>query len=215
MSEKKWIKMEDLDMMKKIAMKRRSTRKYKRDQVHVSKIIEAIEAGTYAPSGANTQPWRFIIIDDTMLKRSIREGAEKADQKFHKEAPEWLKKWLKDSNITPEKRFLTEAPFLIVVVALTTTPYWLESTWISIAYMILTAEEKGLSSLTYTPGETDFLNQILEIPTDYKAVAILPVGLSKEKMFTKPERRSTTQLVFKNRFGDKLILNKDRNNVSL
>jgi len=47
-------KMEDLDMMKNLAMKRRSTRIYRSDPVHISDIIEVIKAGTYAPSGANT-----------------------------------------------------------------------------------------------------------------------------------------------------------------
>jgi nitroreductase len=193
--------MEDLGMLKKLAMKRRSTRRYTSDPVHISDIIEVIEAGTYAPSGANTQPWRFIIIDDETVKRNIREGAEKADQKFHREAPKWLKNWLKDNKINPEKPFLTEAPFLIVVAALTTMPYWLESTWISIAYMILAVEEKGLCSLTYTPDETGFLNTILDIPKDYCVVAILPLGSSNEKERSIPKRKNITQLVFKNRFG--------------
>lgn len=191
-------------MLKNLAMKRRSTRRYTSDPVQISDIIEVIEAGTYAPSGANTQPWRFIIINDETVKRSIREGAEKVDQKFHREAPEWLKNWLKVNKITPEKQFLTEAPFLIVVTALTTMPYWLESTWISIAYMILAVEEKGLSSLTYTPDETNFLNAILDIPKDYCVVAILPLGFSNEKGCSIPKRKNITQLVFKNRFGKEL-----------
>jgi len=143
-------------MIKNLVMKRRSTRIYRSDAVHISDVIDVIDAVIYAPSGANTQPWRFIIVDDEIVKGSIREGAEKADQKIHGQAPEWLKNWLKDNKITPEKRFLTEAPFLIVIAALSTMPYWLESTWISIAYMILAIEEKGLSSLTYTPGESGF-----------------------------------------------------------
>jgi len=112
---------------------------------------------------------------------------------------------LEDSKITPEKRFLTEAPFLIVVAALTTMPYWLESTWISIAYVILTAEEKGLSSLTYTPGETGFLNSLIDIPKDHSVVTILPLGFSNEKELSKPKRRDITQIVFKNRFGERVF----------
>lgn len=192
-------------MMKKLAMKRRSTRTYKNNPVKISDIIEVIEVGTYAPSGANVQPWRFMIIDDESVKMTIRQGAEKADQKFHREAPEWLRNWLKDHNITPEKRFLTEAPFLVVVMALKSMPYWLESTWISIAYMILTIEEKGLSSLTYTPSQTDFLNPLLDIPKDYNVVTILPIGFSNEKSESKPMRKNVAQFVFKNKFGEEFL----------
>lgn len=191
--------------IKKLAMKRRSARIYRSDPVHISDIIDVVDVGVQAPSGANTQPWRYIIVDDEIVKRSIREGAEKADQKFHGEAHEWLKNWLKDNKITPEKRFLTEAPFLVVVAASTTMPYWLESTWISIAYMILAIEEKGLSSLTYTPGETGFLNALLDIPDDYCVVAILPIGFTNEKELSKPKRKDITQLLFKNRFGEEVF----------
>ena len=84
-------------------------------------------------------------------------------------------------------------------------PYWLESTWISIGYMILAVEAKGLSSLTYTPSETGFLNALLDIPKDYCIVAILPIGFSEEKQRSKPKRKNITQLVFKNRFGEEVF----------
>lgn len=195
-------KMEILDAMKN----RRSVRRYERKIVPLKKILKILEAGRCAPSGANQQPWRYIVVDSEELKGKIRREAEKADEEFHKSAPGWLKKWLRDQGITVEKRFLTEAPFLIVVAGFAKAPYWLESTWISIAYMILAAQSEGLATLTYTPGSTSFLNDILNIPRECCPVAIIPVGYSSEaQKMMKGTRRRLEEIAFHNEYGRRLL----------
>lgn len=190
-----------LDAMKS----RRSIREYKREVVPLKKIFKILDTGRYAPSGANQQPWRYIVIDSEELKWRIRREAEKADKKFHESAPDWLKRWFKDQGITLEKRFLTEAPFLIVVAGFTKAPYWLESTWISIAYMILAAQSEGLATLTYTPGSTSFLNDILDIPREYCPVAIIPVGYHSEaQKMRKKTRKRLKEIAFHNKYGRSL-----------
>jgi len=193
------LKTELLQMMQN----RRSIRKYSRDSVPLEKIYQVLEAGRYAPSGANLQPWIYIIVVDNELKKKIREKAEKIERNFHEKAPHQLKRWLREQKITPEKSFLTEAPALIVVAGLTKAPYWLESTWISIAYILLSAESKNLGTLTYTPIKTVFLNNLLNIPDDYQPVAILPIGNPAER--PSPEtraRKPLEQMVYLNKYGD-------------
>jgi len=183
---------------------RRSIRKYSRDSIPLEKIFQILEAGTYAPSGANLQPWIYIIVTDNELKEKIRKEAEKTERSFHEKAPVQLRRWLKEQKITPEKSFLTEAPALIVVAGLTKAPYWLESTWISIAYILLSVEAQNLGTLTYTPSKTVFLNKLLRIPDDYHPVAILPIGNPAER--PSPEtraRKPLEQRVYLNRYGDK------------
>jgi len=183
---------------------RRSIRKYKRDPIPLEKIYQILEAGRYAPSGANLQPWLYIVVIDKKLKEKIREEAEKIERNFHKKAPKTFKRWLKEQKITPEKSFLTEAPALIVVAGFTKASYWLESTWVSIAYILLSVENQNLGTLTYTPPETIFLNKLLNIPDDYHPVAILPIGYPAES--PSPEtraRKPLEQIVYLNRYGDK------------
>jgi len=80
-------------------------------------------------------------------------------------------------------------------------PYWLESTWISIAYMLLQAENQELGTLTYTPSDTTFLNKLLSIPDHYSVVAIIPVGYPAETPTTRTRPRKTLkQIVHENRF---------------
>lgn len=185
---------------------RRSIRAYKPEPVPIEKVVRILEAGRLAPSGANRQPWVYIVVDDRALRREIRRRCEQADSVFHKEAPDWLKKWLREEGITTDKRFLTDAPFLVVVAGNTKAPYWLESTWISIAYMILLAEEEGLGTLTYTPGDTTPLNKLLALPTDYSVVAILPIGFPAEKAPTERRlRKPLKQIAFNNRYSVNLL----------
>jgi len=188
-----------------IMKNRRSTRRYKTTRVPVTKILKILKAGGFAPSGANQQPWNYIIVDDPELKKKIRKEAEKEDKTFHRSAPLWLQKWLKDQNIGLEKTFLTNAPFLIVVVGDSEQPYWCESVWLSIAYIILAAQSEDLATLTYTPGSTKFLNKILEIPKRFKVLAIIPIGQPFEThRKSEAPRKKIEDIVFYNKYGDKI-----------
>jgi len=183
---------------------RRSIRKYKQDPIPLENIYQILEVGRWAPSGANLQPWIYILVTDNKVKEKIREEAEKIERNLHKKAPKPFKRWLKEQKITPEKSFLTEAPTLIVVAGSTKAPYWLESTWISIAYILLSVESQNLGTLTYTPPETAFLNKLLNIPDNYHPVVILPIGHPAESPSSETRaRRPLKQIVYLNRYGDK------------
>ncbi len=47
---------------------RRSIREYKSTPVPMEDIRLIVEAGTWAPSGYNQQPWKFIVLQDQQLK---------------------------------------------------------------------------------------------------------------------------------------------------
>jgi len=196
------LEMSLLELMKK----RRSIRKYKKERVPLKKIYQILEAGRYAPSGANRQPWIYIIITDERLKEDIRREAEGVERKFHERAPEWLRKWFGEQGITAEKSFFTDASALIVVAGNTKAPYWLESTWISISYILLYAASQNLGTLTYTPSGTIFLRRMLNLPENYRPVAILPIGYPAETPPPKTRpRKPLEQIVHENRYSLKKL----------
>jgi len=158
---------------------RRSTRDFLNKEVPEGKLNLILKAGRLAPSGADNKPYACIVVDDMVLKKKIKKYCEDVDKRFYDASEEWFKKWMVKKDISIKKNFLVDAPYLIVVAGETDKPYWLESTWISISYMILAAEAEGLGTLTYTPSETDFLNDLLELPKKFKPVVILPVGYAK------------------------------------
>ncbi len=186
--------------------KRRSIRKYTKKSVPTEEILQVLEAGRLAPSGANQQPWMYVLVTDSQLKHEIRREAETVEKNFHCRASKSLKNWFMKQGITPQKSFLTEAPALIVVAGHTEAPYWLESTWMSIAYIVLEAASRGFGTLTYTPSDTHFLNKLLKIPKAYKPVAIIPVGYPAENSSpeTRPRKRLET-LVHRNLYNPTLL----------
>jgi len=99
--------------------RRRSVRDFSSNPVPLDLIDCAIEAAASAPSGANRQPWRFVVVQDPETKRRIREGAEAEEKKFYERraTPEWL------ADLAPlgtdwRKPFLERAPVLVVVFAI-------------------------------------------------------------------------------------------------
>ncbi len=56
-----------------VIRKRRSVRKFKDKPVEGSKLLRILEAGRWAPSGLNNQPWRFLVIQDKELRSKISE----------------------------------------------------------------------------------------------------------------------------------------------
>lgn len=185
-----------------LACKRRSVREYRRDPVNLDDVLYAIKAALQAPSGANLQPWRFIIVEDRRVKAKIREVCEEWEKRFHESPtmPAWFRNWLKQRGITWRKDFLTDAPVLVAVAAYKKAPYARESTWLAIGYLLLALEERGLASLTYTPPNPGRVAALLGIPEDYTLETIIPVGFPEEDKAKEP-RMSLREAVYLNSWG--------------
>ena len=186
-------------MIIELAGKRVSTRSFRTRRVKLSTVVEIMEAAAQAPSGANKQPWKFIVIDKPELKKAVRAACEEGEREYHKRAPQWMKRWMQKQNITPAKPFLTQAPYLIAVCSDTRAPYHIQSTWISIGFILLAAEEVGLGTLTYTPSEASVLRRMLRIPDRYSLEAILPIGFPRERK--RKRRRGLKQSMYINEWG--------------
>ena len=66
-----------------LAKRRRSIRKFRAEPVPLEDIVYAVETALEAPSGANRQPWRFVLISDPGLKSMIRRICEASEKKLH------------------------------------------------------------------------------------------------------------------------------------
>ena len=147
-------------------------------------------AGT-APSGANQQPWHFVVVSDPAIKHQIRTAAEEEERTFYQErAPqEWLEA-LAALGTDEHKPFLETAPYLIVIFGQNygLTPagdrikhyYVSESVGIATGMLITAIHNAGLVSLTHTPSPMGFLSQILKRPANERAFLILVVGYPAE-----------------------------------
>ena len=170
---------------------RRTVREFSDKPVLNEVIDNCILAAGTAPSGANLQPWHFVVVSDPKIKKQIRNAAEEEEKEFYtKRAPkEWLDT-LAPLGTDEHKPFLEEAPFLIAIFSKSfdVLPdgrkvkqyYSQESVGIACGLLITAVHNAGLVSLTHTPSPMSFLNRILERPNNERPFLLLVVGYPKE-----------------------------------
>ena len=171
------LPMGEKEKLMEYACKRHSTREFSDKPVSRRDIYYILKIGMHAPSGANRQPWKFIVVNDPEMKRKIREAAEKHEEKYYKQIKNTeLFEDIKNMGLTWKKPFLETAPFLICIFGNPDQPFHKESLWLATGWMILASEELGLATLTYTPTELGFLTELLSVDEPYSPELIIPIG---------------------------------------
>lgn len=167
--------------------RRRTVRDFSPEPVPWEIIANAVAAACTAPSGANQQPWTFVVVSDPATKRRIREAAEAEERRNYgsRMSPEWLAA-LAPLGTDWRKRQLEDAPHLIVVFeqayglrrdGTKVKHYYVrESVGIALGFLLVALHESGLATLTHTPSPMGFLREILERPENERAYVVVPVG---------------------------------------
>lgn len=164
---------------------RRSVRHFSSEAIDLEAVRHCIAAAAHAPSGANKQPWSFVLITSPPLKRRIRLAAEEEERAFYEgRAPAaWLAD-LEPLGTDWRKPFIEDAPALIVVFAqrhganIGDKHYYVsESVGIAVGFLIAALHHAGLVTLTHTPSPMAFLAEVLGRPANERAFVLLPVGL--------------------------------------
>ena len=179
------MKQKALSFYKNIS-RRRSVRDFSKKKVPISIIRHAIKCASLAPSGANKQPWHFVIVKNSETKKEIRRSAEKEEKAFYsyRASKEWLDD-LSQFQTDWNKRFLESAPYLIIVFKknydvkrkLKHKNYYVnESVGIASGILLTALHFSGLATLIHTPAPMGFLRKILKRPKNEKAVLLIPVG---------------------------------------
>lgn len=175
---------------------RRTVRQFSPEPVPFDLIEAAIRFAGRAPSGANQQPWRFVVVSNPESKRQIREAAEAEERANYEQRfpDEWLEA-LAALGTDWHKEFLEVAPYLIVVfredygLEQASDPgggeagerkrkhyYVQESVGIACGFLIAALHWMGLATLTHTPSPMGFLARILHRPANERPYLLIPVG---------------------------------------
>ena len=171
-------------------LNRRSIRDFSSEEIPEMVIQNVLKTAMAAPSGANKQPWKFVVVKDENIKKKIRIAAEKEEKKFyeHRATEEWLKD-LNKFGTDWNKPFLENAPALIIVFRQSydnsgggkrKNYYVNESVGIACGFLLMALQNAGLVSLTHTPSPMGFLERILKRPKNEKAYLLIPVGFPTE-----------------------------------
>ncbi len=210
MSEHKFVKLDFRQIEKDEQIKRaadfyeklngrRTVRDFSDREVSFEIIEKAILTAGTAPSGANMQPWRFVVVKDAETKLKIREAAEKEEyESYHGRMSEkWLKR-LAVLGTDEHKPFLEIAPYLIVVFRINSieengetepTYYSQESVGIAVGILLAALHNAGLATLTHTPSPMRFLQEILKRPKNEIPFVLIPVGYPAENAVVPDIRR--------------------------
>jgi iodotyrosine deiodinase len=170
---------------------RRTIRHFSDAPVPRQLVENAVQVAASAPSGANQQPWMFVVVTDPEVKRRIRIAAEAEEKENYENRfpDEWL------AALTPfgtdwQKPFLEIAPYLIVVFRQDYGEsadggrikhyYVQESVGIATGFLLAALHQAGLATLTHTPSPMGFLGEILGRPKNERPFLLIPVGLPAE-----------------------------------
>lgn len=167
--------------------RRRTVREFSPRPVPREVIEDCLRAAGTAPSGANLQPWHFVVVTDPGTKKKIREAAEVEEREFYsgKAPKEWLDA-LAPLGTDENKSYLEVAPCLIAVFAQNyallddgrkvKNYYVTESVGISLGFLVAALHHAGLATLTHTPSPMGFLSTVLDRPANERAYLLLVAG---------------------------------------
>jgi iodotyrosine deiodinase len=166
---------------------RRSVRHFAPDPVPRELIENALRAAGTAPSGANQQPWSFVVVTDPEVKARIRAAAEREEELLYRQraSQEYLDA-IEPIGTDWIKPHITDAPYLIAVFEQAWSfdssgekqknYYVRESVGIAVGFLLTALHNSGLATLSHAPSPMGFLKEILGRPENERPFLLIPVG---------------------------------------
>jgi len=168
--------------------KRRSIRKYLPRDVEDEKILQLVESARLAPSGSNTQPWRFVIVKNEVTKQRLARAAH--NQNWMLSAPVMIA-CIADGTARideyAELNFDEQSPREEL-------KQMIRDTSIAVGYLLLEATNLDLGSCWVAWFTQNEIRPILDIPSDKYVVGIITLGYAVEQPAPRP-RKSLSELV--------------------
>lgn len=163
-----------------VIRKRRSIRKYRPDPVSNEDLKTILEAARLAPSWANKQCWKYIIVTNQGIK----------------------------DKLAGNRRWISEAPVIIVACAdpresghKTGMDYYTLDIGISLEHLVLAATDLGLGTCWIGAFDEKQAKEVLEVPGGIRVVAFTPLGYPAEKKDRVYARKSLKDIIFENKYG--------------
>lgn len=167
--------------------KRRNIMRFDSTPIEEEKINALLEAGRWAPSWANTQPWKFIVIKDKALKEHCTATTPSVFTKGVKEAPVCIAVVV-DTRVDPY-HYAEDGAAAAQNMALAAQSLGLCSGWIGV-----------IDVKAHKDSTESKVKQALKLPENYRVVAIIPVGYSSAAV-PEPIRKSLDEIVCQDRFS--------------
>ena len=159
-----------------VVLSRKSIRRYEQKEIPRDVLDKILEAGRQAPSAANKQPWHFIVLTDSKIKRELSKGL------FN--------------------RFIKDAPVTVVGCAhkdLIAGKWSIVSTTIALQNMVIAAWAMGVGSCWIGDFKEEKVKRLLSIPENWNVGALVSFGYPAEKPHSR-KKKSMEEIVGFNKF---------------
>lgn len=164
-------------MLLELIRKRVSIRKYSDKKIEKEKLNLILEAGVLAPSSRNSQEFKILVVDSMDLKNRLVKAI--ANQTFIKEADLLL------VMVSTNDRIMSNNQSSGAI-----------DTSISLSFMMLKAEQLGLSTCWLAKYDEDEVKRILKIKKEYRVTAITPLGYRDAKPKFKEKKKIEEMVVY-------------------
>jgi nitroreductase len=204
---------EEVSVLFEIMQTTRSMRRLKPDPVPAALIRKVLEAGTSAPSGGNMQRWRFLVVRDPEIKKTIgayykRAWDEVVSPRYRAGEPAPGTSGERFSRMLDAAQYLAdhihEAPVWIIPCMQGANPTRTagSSIYPAVQNMLLAARALGLGA-TLTTLYLNFEREVetaLGLPSDVHSYALIPIGYPMGR-FGPVRRIALSDVVFEDRWG--------------
>ena len=157
---------------------RRSVRKYKPDPISEEEINKILEAGRWAPSADDSQPWHFIVLRSQEARKKL-------------------------AGALTWGRFLSQAPLgIAVIVSPGASSHPAEDGAAATQNMLLEAHSLGLGACwigTYGGGSEEGAKKVLNVPEDERLLSVIVIGHPAES--PQKTRRELSEITFTDSYG--------------
>jgi nitroreductase len=178
-----------------LATCRHSVRSYASDPVEQEKIIACVEAARLAPSACNSQPWKFVIVDDPDLKRSVAEATSSIAlplNHFTNQAPVLVVLVMEGANITATLGSIVKRKQLPLI-----------DIGIAAEHFCLEAADLGLGTCMLGWFDENKVRKLLGITAGSRPVLIIPLGYPADSRPRVKTRKALDAIMSWNRYGDR------------
>lgn len=181
-----------MDNFLNLVENRESVRAYKDTPVDKELLKKCVQAAHLAPSACNSQPWRFIIIDNPDLKNKIATAAE--------------------AKLLNMNKFTTQAPIIVAIVnegsnfsaklggAIKSKTYHLIDIGIAVEHFCLQATEQGLGTCILGWFDEKKVKELLQIPKKKRVELLITVGYPANDKLRKKVRKPIDEIVSYNKY---------------
>jgi nitroreductase len=181
---------------------RRSIRKYKTTPVDDETVELVLEAARRAPSWANTQCWRFIVVQDVDIKNKLADTAIGVGRGKPNRATEAMRTapvaivacaelWKSGCSVKEPKELVTDK-----------SEWFMFDTALAMQNLVLAATALGLGTVYIGAFDAKEAEKVLGVPEGYCVVSMTPLGYPDENPGPRP-RKELSEIVFHDKFGVK------------